>query len=273
MKNIYALFCVCAVIISSSFAQDAGSEFIQKTSLRMDVPNLLSIHVAGGDQGFQDILYVRFMEGATTGYDIELESEKWYSISPDATMIWSIADDGTELAINAMPLSCLYDGMTSIPIHFQCGYDDEYTLTFSGMDGFEYPTEFWLEDLCTENDWLSINRDTDTYTFSGCVSDSAINRFVMHFMDPTGIEINPFKIQPENDIRIRASANYAIIETEHPELIKGIEIFDLVGNEIYAGHPDIQNLNKIYVSSQHGYYFVKVITGNHIFTKKIFIGQ
>jgi hypothetical protein len=272
MKNIYVLSCAIAVAISPLLAQQ-GSINVPKDFIRSTTPNVLSIHVAGGDYGYQDNLYIYYWDGATTGYDEELESIKWYSINDDATMIWSIATDDTELAINAMPLHCLYNGMTSIPIHFQCGYDNEYTLSFSGMDGFEFPTEFWLEDLCTEADWFSVNRDTDTYTFSGCVSDSAINRFVMHFMDPTGIEINPFDIQPENEIRIRASANYAIIETEHPELIKGIEIFDLVGNEIYTGHPDIQNLNKIYVSSQHGYYFVKVITKNHIFTKKIFIGQ
>lgn len=273
MKNFYSLLCVCIIFISSSLAQNFNPNFTEKTPLVRDVPNVLSVHVEGGDFNYADNLYIRFMEGATFGYDVEYEMIKWYSINSDATMIWSETEEGLELSINALPLSCLYNGMTSIPIHFQCGYDNEYTLTFSGMEGFEFPTEFWLEDLCTENDWFSINRDTDTYTFSGCVSDSAINRFVMHFMDPTGIENNLYDIQPENNIRIRASANYVIIETEHPELIRGVEIFDLVGNEIYTGHPDIQNLNKIYVSSQHGYYFVKVITGNHIFTKKIFIGQ
>jgi hypothetical protein len=271
MKNIYALFCGITVVFSSLYAQNEN--ILNKGISARDNPNVLTVTITGGEYGYADELYIYFIEGATPGYDVEMESIKWYSIYPDATMIWSIATDDTELAINAMPLHCLFNGLTSIPIHFQCGYDNQYTLTFSSMDSFEYPTEFWLEDLCTEADWFSVSRDSDTYTFSGCVGDSSINRFVMHFMDPTGIEINPFDIQPENEIRIRASANYAIIETEHPELIRGVEIFDLVGNEIYTGHPDIQNLNKIYVSSQHGYYFVKVITKNHIFTKKIFIGQ
>ncbi|MCB2208655.1 MAG: T9SS type A sorting domain-containing protein [Bacteroidetes bacterium] len=272
MKNIYALSCAIAVAISPILAQQ-GSVNVPKDFIRSTTPNVLNMHVAGGDYGYQDNLYIYYWEGATTGYDEEFESIKWYSINDDATMIWSIASDETELAINAMPLHCLYSGLTSIPIHFQCGYDEQYTLTFSGMDDFEYPTEFWLEDLCTDDGWFSINRDSDTYTFSGCVNDSTINRFVMHFMDPTGIETNPFNTNPVYEVQIYASANSVIIETEHPELIRGVEIFDLVGNEIYAGHPDIQNLNKIYVSSQHGYYFVKVITNSHIFTKKIFIGK
>jgi hypothetical protein len=264
---------VCAILISSSLAQNFNSDFSEKASLIRDVPNVLSIHVEGGDYNYEDNLYIRFMEGATFGYDVEYEMIKWYSINTDATMIWSETEDGVELSINALPLSCLYSGITSVPIHFQCGYDDEYTLTFSGMDSFEFPTEFWLEDLCTEEDWYSINRDVSSYTFQGCVSDSSINRFVMHFLDPTGIETNPFNIQAESDILIRSSANYAIIETEHPEHIRGVEIFDLVGNEIYKGRSDQNKIQKIYVSHQHGYYFVKVITHNDVFTKKIFIGQ
>jgi len=269
MKNLYTFSCVIAVAISPILAQQ-GSMNVPKDFIRSTTPNVINIHVAGGEYGYEDNLYIYYWEGATTGYDVELESIKWYSINDDATMIWSIASDDTELAINAMPLHCLYNGLTSIPIHFQCGYDEQYTFTFSGMDGFEYPTEFWLEDLCTEDDWFSINRDSDTYTFSGCIGDSTINRFVMHFMDPTGIEINPF---PADDIRIYATANYANIETDHPELIKDIEIFDLVGNEIYTGHTGNDKHQKIYVSSQHGYYFVKVLTNSHVFTKKIFIGQ
>ncbi len=212
------------------------------------------------------------MDGATTGYDEELESIKWYSINSDATMIWSIASDETELAINAMPLSCLYDGMTSIPIHFQCGYDDEYTLTFSGMDGFEYPTEFWLEDLSTGEDWFSINRDVASYTFQGYVSDSSINRFVMHFLDPTGTDELP-EILPDKQMKIYASQYYAYIQNNSSEFIKEIEVFDLVGNEVPIRDQSFGVLNKYYVSSQTGYYFIKVITDKNIYTKKVFIGQ
>jgi len=166
MKNIYTLFCGIAVVILPLmlFAQNSGSELFNEKVSGRDAPNLIVVHVDGGDYGYQDDLYIRFMEGATPNYDIELEAIKWYSINPDATMIWSIAEDGTELAINAMPLSCLYNGCTSIPIHFQCGYDDEYTLTFSGMDTFEYPTEFWLEDMNTDGNWISVNNESFTYS-------------------------------------------------------------------------------------------------------------
>jgi len=274
MKNIYTLFCGIAVVILPLmlFAQNSGSELFNEKVSGRDAPNLIVVHVDGGDYGYQDDLYIRFMEGATPNYDIELEAIKWYSINPDATMIWSIAEDGTELAINAMPLSCLYNGCTSIPVHFQCGYDDEYTLTFSGMDTFEYPTEFWLEDLNNQSNWLSVNDGSNTYRFNGQVSDSSFNRFIIHFMDPTGVHPNPFDAPAESNIKIYASTQYAIIETDRPESLRGIQIFDLVGNEIYMKKGSFEKLSKLYVSGHIGYYFVKVVTATNIYTQKIFIG-
>ena len=272
MKNFYTLFCVIAVIVSSSFAQNPKTELFSKNMSARDVSNLLVVHVDGGDYGYQDDLYIRFMEGATTGYDIELESIKWYSINEDATMIWSIAEDGTELAINAMPLSCLYDGGTDIPVHFQCGYEAEYTLTFSGMNTFEYPTEFWIEDLKNQSTWYSINNDTYTYAFTGQVSDSSINRFVIHFMDPTGVRPNLFEAPAENKIKIYASAQYAVIETDTPDVIRGIQIFDLVGNEIYKKKGTFEKLSRLHISGHIGYYFVKVVATTGVYSQKIFIG-
>ena len=268
MKNIYTLFCGIAVVIFPLmlFAQN-GLDAGYKGSPARDTPNVLNVHIAGGNYNYEDNLYIYFWEGATPGYDEELESIKWYSINPDATMIWSIADDGTELAINAMPLSCLYNGCTDIPVHFQCGYDNEYTLTFSGMDTFEYPTEFWIEDLNAPSNWINVNSEMDTYTFTGYVSDSSFNRFVIHFMDPTGVNQSTAK-HP----RIYAAAQSVIIETEVPETIKDIQIFDLIGNEVNAKHGDFNGRNKLFVSGRVGYYFVKVDAGRSIYTQKIFIG-
>ncbi len=265
MKNIYTLFCGMAVVTFLLFSQN--TELLGQDIPARDNPNVLKITVTGGDYGYVDEMYIYFIEGATWGYDQEMEAVKWYSIYPDATMIWSIAGDGTELAINAMPLSCLYSGCTDIPMHFQCGYEDEYTLTFSDMDTFEYPTEFWIEDLNDPSNWINVNSEMDTYTFTGYVSDSSYNRFVIHFMDPTGVVPGTVK-NPE----IYASAQHAIIETEHPEIIKSVRIYDLTGNEICRKQGRFEKRNELSVSAHTGYYFVKVETVRGVYSQKRFIG-
>ncbi|MEJ2596642.1 MAG: hypothetical protein P8100_16295, partial [bacterium] len=75
------------------------------TSFLKEQPlNVLSAKVEGGETGFRDELYIRFAEGATANYDEEIEAVKWYSMHDDATMIYSVAEDETELAINVLPL-------------------------------------------------------------------------------------------------------------------------------------------------------------------------
>ncbi|MCB2209092.1 MAG: T9SS type A sorting domain-containing protein [Bacteroidetes bacterium] len=270
MKNMYPL--ICLIVLSTSAIQAQYTTDNQIEFSRNTTPNVLHMHVAGGDYGYQDNLYIYFWEGATTGYDVEIEAIKWYSINEDATMIWSIASDDTELAINAMPLSCLYNGMTSIPIHFQCGYDGEYTFTFDGFDNFEYPTEFWLQDLTREDDWLNINNENNSFTIQGYASDANYDRFVMHFMDPTGIESNPFDSNTKDGIKIYSSSNRVFVACKNPENIKGIYIYDLTGNEIQTINSHFNVLNTYDISCQMGYYFIKVVTKNDIYSQKVFIG-
>jgi len=257
-------------IASTAITQNLNADLLDNRFQTREAPNLISVHVEGGNYTSADNLCIYFLEGATFGYDVEFEMVKWYSNNSDATMIWSIAEDGTELSVNALPISCLYDGMTSIPIHFQCGYDEEYTLTFGGMDDFEFPTEFWLEDLCTEADWFSVNRDNDTYTFSGCVSDSSINRFMMHFLDPTSIKTNP---QIESGIEIYSFGNEVFIKNKFDEKIKYIYTYDLMGREIYKGNARQQTLNKIKVANSTAYYVVKVLTDKNTYSQKVFINN
>jgi len=272
MKNICIFICFIAVSVFPIQAQYSTANN-QIDLMRNTTPNVLHMHVAGGDYGYQDNLYIYFWEGATTGYDVEIEAIKWYSINEDATMIWSTATDETELAINAMPLYCLYNGITSIPIHFQCGYDAEYTFTFDGFDSFEYPTEFWLQDLTKEDDWLCITSENNTITFQGHVSDTNSDRFVIHFMDPTGVESNPIESNNKDEIKIYSSSNRVFVECERPENIKGIYIYDLTGKEIKKLTSNFNVLNTYDISYQMGYYFIKVITDKEdIYSQKVFLG-
>ena len=185
-------------------------------------------------------------------------------------MIWSIAEDGTDLAINAMPLSCLYSGMTSIPIHFQCGYNNDYTLTFSGMETFEFPTEFWLEDLNSEADWVSVSRDTDTYSFEGLVSDSAINRFVMHFLDPTGTNDNIFDSDAEK-LKIFTANSNVMIENTSDEIVNEVAIYTITGQQIMRSPVANQSGYKFKVPDYTGYLIIYVSTNKQNYTQKILI--
>ena len=226
--------------------------------------NILTVRTVGGMEGYKDELIIRFDDDATSGYDIEIEAVKWNSMYDDATMIRSIAEDDTELAINVLPLESLNDDMVSVPVHFQCGYNSEYTLSFFDMETFDYGTEIWLEDKQVGGDWISINYNPDYY-FTATPQDP-IDRFVIHFFGPTSIdELN------NNAIKIYSDINYAYIINKGNERIKEIQVYDLLGNLIIHKTKPDNSFIKLYVNEVKAYYIVKVITDKHIYTEKVFI--
>ena len=231
------------------------------------IPNKLTVRVFGGMEGYKDELIVRFDDDATSGYDIELEASKWDSQGNDATMIRTIAEDNTELAINVLPLEGLNSGMTSVPMHFNCGYNTEYSLSFYDMETFEYGTEIWLEDKLIGGDWISINDNPD-YTFTA-TPDDAEDRFVIHFFGPTGVDENNI----EKTVEIYSNRQYAYVRNHSNELIKKVGIYTLSGALLHDIETADLDKQKFWVSDILGYYVVRVITENNVYTQKVFISK
>jgi len=116
----------------------------------------------------------------------DLDAKKWNSVSDGATMIRSIAEDGSELAINMLPPEYLYAGETTVPVYFDCGEDAEYSFSFEGVDSFEDDSEIWLEDLQSGSDWVLLSDDDFSYNFTAAPGDER-HRFNIHFFGPTSV--------------------------------------------------------------------------------------
>jgi len=230
--------------------------------------NELTMKVSGGDLGFKDELVIRFLDqGATYGYDPEIDAYKWNSMYEDATMIRSIAEDGAELAINFLPLDGLQGDMVSVPIHFQCGQSADYTFDFEGIDSFEAQNEVWLEDKQHNDDWIILNGNPH-YTFSA-TPDAPKDRFILHFFGPTGVND-----KDAAEIGIYSWKQYAYIKNITNENIKKVSIYDISGHLVTEKViPQGQKLSKIWVSDQMAYYVVQVITDNNVYTNKILITE
>lgn len=234
-------------------------------SFRDVLPNMLTMKVSGGNNGYKDRLTIRFDENATSGYDEEIEAVKWNSMYEDATMIRSIAEDGTELAINVLPLEGLQGDMVSVPVHFNCGYTADYTFDFEGIDSFEAGNEVWLEDKKNNDHWFYLN-DNPHYTFTAS-SYGDPDRFVIHFFGPTSINE-----KDEAKVDIFSEGQYAYIKNVTNEKIKKVSVYNIAGSLVTSRTiPDGQKLSKIWVSDHMAYYVVQVITDSKVYTNKILI--
>lgn len=230
--------------------------------------NILKMEVNGGDGGYADEITIRFDENATYAYDENLEAKKWNSFGQDATMIRSLADNGSELSINALPLESLYNPMISIPIHFECGYNAEYTFSFKGINTFEEATSIWIEDVQT-GDWISISETNPVFSFMGSPVDDK-ERFVLHFLGPTTIYETDTQKDPKA-VQVYASANTVFVRNHSAEIIKEIRVYNLLGQEVEQMSVLRQELNRFSIKGNTGYYVVRVDTDQSIYTEKIFI--
>ena len=230
--------------------------------------NILKMKVTGGSGGYSDEMTIRFDEDATDAYDENLEVKKWNSFGMDATMIRSIADDGSELSVNALPTASLSNPMTSIPIHFECGYDAEYTLSFSGIETFENNTSIWMEDLLTDT-WISISESNPDFEFTASPDDGK-ERFVLHFMGPTAI----FDVHPQKEtkvVHIYTTNHTVMVHNETEEMIKEVVVYNLLGQEIERLSVTGQSSLQFKIHENSGYYVVRVHTDQSIYTEKVFI--
>jgi hypothetical protein len=234
-------------------------------SFREANPNEITVKVRGGNKGYKDELVVRFIEDATFGYDQQFDAEKLYSFYDDATMISTSSEDGMELAINFLPLESLTENMVSVPLKFVCGYSADYTFDFSGMQSFTNGNEIWLEDK-NETDWINLN-EVSSYKFSANPDDNP-DRFVLHFFGPTGIN----QIADNNTVDIYSWKHFAFIKNNTPEDLKTVLIYGINGGVVKEFKVlDGEKVVKINIPFGMGYYVVKAITGNSVFTNKILI--
>jgi hypothetical protein len=213
----------------------------------------------------KDEIIVRFTANSTPGFDAEREIENWPSMSGNATEIHTYAGDH-ELTMNSLP-NLIPGQMTSVPMYFKCGAEGAYTISAINIESFESGTEIWLEDLQTGAEWYSLN-DNPVYEFSGSPDDDT-ERFIIHFMGPTGLD------DPQADIsavRIYGYGQDAYIVNRGQETIKEYVAYDMMGRELHRGTLPNNTVNKVTIGDVSAYYIVKVITKEgRIYTDKVYI--
>ncbi len=211
----------------------------------------------------KDEVLVRFIEGATPGYDEGYDGEKWNSMYELATEIRTIAADQTELTVNTLPP--LNNEHVIVPMQFKCGTVDEYTITASEIESFEGSVEIYLEDLQTGGEWYDLVQNP-VYTFNASPDDPNA-RFIVHFFGTLGVD-DPGDI---SNVTIWSYGHDAYIVNKFNENIKEYVVYDMMGREVQRGSLPNTTLNKVFVAETNAYFIVKVITDKNVYSEKVLI--
>ena len=220
---------------------------------------------AEGENGFKDATFIYLSEG-TFNYDESLDVTKWWSIVGDeATDLWTVSHDQVFLSMNTLP--ALGPEMVTVPMSFSCGEEGTYAITATQIESFEGGTEIWLEDLVTGAPWHDLVMDP-VYQFNFTADDPEA-RFLIHFFGPTGID----EPGTESPIYIYSYDHDAYIVNRGNEVIEEYVVYDMMGRELQRGTLPNATVNKVFIGQVSGYYVVKVVTNNRIYSEKVLINR
>jgi hypothetical protein len=229
-----------------------------------DYAHQLRLNLAGN--GYSDATFIYFQPEGNWGYDVLQDAYKWMSLLPEASEIWTVANDQSLLCMNSLPE--LGSNMVSVPLNFKCSAEGSHTITAENIGSFDAGTDIFLEDLQTGAAWYNLVQNP-VYEFTGKPTDDQ-SRFIVHFFGPTGIN------DPEGNglVRIYGWGQDAYIVNRGNETIKEYVAYDMMGRELHRGTLPNSTVNKVQIGDVSAYYIVKVITKEgRIYTDKVYINK
>ena len=198
---------------------------------------------------------IRFSNEATAGFDPAFDSHFLPGYAP---LFYSVA--GTDqLSTNALPQSGVN---VQIPFSFVKNDGASFTIEAKKITDINGPVI--LKDLKTNTTQdLTVK---PVYSFTSSASDDP-NRFLLTFSH-VGIGENT-NIQP---ISVYTTGNSVYVSNKTGSTAGTVYVYNMMG-QLIMQQKLTSDLTAISVKAGTGYYLVKVISGNQVFSGKVFINQ
>ncbi|MCB0821641.1 MAG: T9SS type A sorting domain-containing protein [Bacteroidales bacterium] len=215
--------------------------------MKSEVDNLLGLQASGN--GYEDEMYIRFMEEATANFDGSWDAYKLLTQEEAVPQIYTTTT-GANLAIDARPATEM------VPMEFVAGLNGTYTIAAIETSNF---SEVTLEDV--ENGVFT-NLLTDSYTFD--YNNAEAHNFIIHFGALGTGELNASNVN--------IWSNDSKVYVQVPQDLRGdIVIYNMMGQEVVATDIQPNVINVIPIDEVNTYYVVKVISNEEIVTGKVYI--
>jgi hypothetical protein len=234
-----------------------NKSFLKKS--QKNINNLLMIIAEGNS--YSDIAYLNFNQNATQSFDSNFDAYKLFGIDDAPQVYTTIPSTNTKLSINVIDAlnTNLY-----IPIGYKVGVAGNYSIKFENLSSFSPTTNFFLHDVKTSN---IINlRTSPSYSFNASPNDIA-ERFILSFVDPTGISENA-----DNSIIYNFENNHLDILFDNFKEKVSIKVSNILGQEIK--NYNFKNTKRCSIDfNNKGCYIISIIADNSIYNKKIVVGD
>ena len=219
------------------------------------IANILPIKVDGNANTYSDEIVIEFGHATADG-----GAEKMFSFYETAPSLYTVKPDGNySIDFRGEPQAI------AIPMGFKAGADGNYTLTASQIESFASSTQITLEDLKLKTTHNLMQNPA--YTFSSSKTDDGA-RFLLHFGGAFSIGETE-TVQP---ITIYSSGNTIYIANKSGALLKGnVTVYNMIGQPVMQRQIGDNLLTSIAFGGATGCYLVRVVTGEQVYSGKIFI--
>jgi len=224
--------------------------------------NRLVLHAEGNYS--RDEMIVHFMKETSNNFVESEDLYKWPSMADNATEAWMTVD-GIDITLNRP--APLQNHAYDVPVGFRCHKAGTYTITASGIESFNNTALIWIEDTKTGGPWYSLV-DNPVYSFSAVPEDSE-DRFILHFFGSQSIE-DPVE---EEVVKVYTYDGNVYILNRGNDRLKEYMIYDPLGRTVQSGSLDNSSMNRIRIADSFGYFIVKIISEERIYTGKILISR
>ncbi len=223
--------------------------------------NVLNLSVEGN--GSRDDSRVCFYDQATENFDGACDAYKLFSYNSLIPELYTLTTDGSQLAINTLPIAQKY---VNVPVAFIPGTAGTFLFSAEGVSSFPSSTYILLEDLITGTT-QNLN-DNPVYTFTSDAGD-VTNRFILHFKDATSVPDSPTK---ETFSVFFTDGNINI--TTQQALNAEIMVTNMPGQVVLRGQTNGNTLTSINaISLQNGLYILSLVEKNKVLSQKIIISR
>lgn len=222
------------------------------TYLKSQEDNGQIIRMEITDADLVDETVIKFVDGATTEFDGNLDASKFFSFNADYPQIYSTANDF--MSINSLPMDAKED-VISLDVR---GVDGN-SMTISVTEAVDFE-KLYLKDEFTD-DIVNLKEESYTFTYDADITD----RFTLLF-GITGLEEET--VISKDLARVYASNQNINVVLEDVNQAN-ISVFNILGQTVVTTYTNDQ-LTRIPVTKS-GYYFVQITNGERSSTKKVFI--
>ncbi|MCD4684003.1 MAG: hypothetical protein K8R86_12030 [Bacteroidales bacterium] len=243
-----------SVTIPASQRLHSNKSFYKNTNDEWNNLLRLQVNQESGPYGCETVIL--FWDEATGLFDSEYDA--WYMEGHDeAPALYTVVMQD-KYAINCLPS---YIDYPIVPLNFFSALDGEFTISASNIESFPFDLPIWLEDK-KENYFHNLKENPE-YNFTSNPMEEP-TRFNIHFEPPSGLEDILY-----SNIRIYSWQD--AIYVKMPENTEGeIYVYNMIG-ELVDSQTALPELNILPVKQDKVYYVVKVISGQKLTTKKVYI--